>query len=84
MRNRTPRQPPRKRRQEDLDDVRRQAEDVEGRDGEDGPGHEGPGGGADRLEDDVLQDGALPLIDVADADGQDGHGDGGLGHRARP
>ena len=68
-------------RQEDLDDVGRQAEDVQGRDGEDGPGDERAGGGADRLEDDVLQDGALPLIDVADADGQDGHRDGRLGDR---
>jgi hypothetical protein len=69
-------------REEDLDDVRGQAQDVKGRDGEDGSRDQGPGGGADRLKDDVLEDRALPLVDVADADGQDGHGDGRFGHRA--
>ncbi len=41
-----------------------------------------PGGGADRLDDDVLQDGVLALEQRRDADGDDGDGDGGLEHLA--
>ena len=66
--------------QKDFDKVGRHVgifrlQDVDGRQREDGTGHDGPRAGSDALDDDILAECILPSGSAADAHGNNGDGD---------
>ena len=67
-------------RQQHGHGARRHVHDVQGRQGEDRPGHDQARSAADALDDDVLEDRVLALEEPRDADGQDADRDRRLHH----
>ena len=65
-----------------MHEVHVQAEDVDGRKGEDRTCHDHAAAGPDALDYDVLPEGILALESSGDAYGEDGDGDGRLEHLA--
>ena len=57
-------------------------QNVEGREGEDGTGHDDARAGTDGLDDDVLAQSMFALGGARDSDSNDGDGDGGLEYLA--
>ena len=66
--------------QEELEQVDREAENEQTRNGEYGAGNDQSGGGANRLDDHVLEKGRAPAEDHTEADSEDGNRDCRLKH----